>query len=106
MSEKKLSDLIMERLEKLEKNQPSPTTSTSEEAKGHKDIDEQLACPTCRAKIVAKLKPEIEAGLRPTLLKEVKEKIKNKELLTCDGCNELVEKEADECPTCHGKHAH
>jgi uncharacterized protein with PIN domain len=111
---KKSSEVLAEQIESLRKEiiaelKKSSTTSTPEkheEPKGHRDLDEQLACPTCKGKILEKLRPEIEKELKPLLLKEVKEKLKSKELVTCDGCGEIVEKEISDCPTCHGKHAH
>ena len=90
----------------------SSTTSTPEHPampeaqRGHKTIDEVAECPTCKAKLIEKFKPDIEKDLRIDLLKEFKEKFKNKTLVTCDGCGEIVNKSDIECPTCHGKHAH
>lgn len=69
-----------------------------ESARGHKTIDEVADCPNCKPKLLAKFRPE--------LFKEFKEKIKSKELVTCDGCGEIVEKSTEECPGCHGHKAH
>ena len=69
-----------------------------ESARGHKTIDEVVDCPNCKPKLLAKFRPEI--------LKEFKEKLKSKEIVTCDGCGEFVEKTESECPSCHGHKAH
>ena len=118
MTEKTKADLILERLDQLEKKYETGLSEIraaknvvtpekhEEPQKGHKDIDEQLACPTCKGKMLERLRPEIEKDLRPLILKEVKEKLKSKEIVTCDGCGEIVEKTQEECHTCHGKHAH
>src|SRR3972149_9944313 len=84
----------------------SSTTSTPEqheEKKSHGTLKEIEACPTCSEKF--KLKAYLETK-KALALKEVKEKLKSKELVTCDGCGEIVEKTVEECPSCHGRKAH
>lgn len=105
---KKPSELILEKLTAMEKElqklkkttlTPEPEhVAMPESAKGHKTIEEVADCPTCKAKLIEKFRPEI--------LKEVKEKLKSKELVVCTDCGEIVEKTERECPTCHGTHAH
>lgn len=109
----KASDLLAQQLKQATaaiiaeiKSSKTLIPEKHDEPKGHKDLDEQLACPTCKGKMLEKLRPEIEKDLRPAILKEVKEKLKSKELVTCDGCGEIVGKEEENCPTCKGKHAH
>jgi rubrerythrin len=112
--QKKSSEVLAEQIESLRKEiiaelKKSSMTLTPEkhdEPKGHKDLDEQLACPTCKGKMLERLRPEIEKELKPLLLKEAKEKLKSKDLVTCDGCGEIVEKTEESCPTCKGKRAH
>ena len=117
MSEKKPSDLILERLDQLEKM--IKTTSTLkpelEERKLHGTIEEIEACPNCSEKFKlkdyndekrAEWEPSIAEKAREKAFKEFKEKLKSKELLTCDGCGEIVGKDEKECPTCHGHKAH
>jgi rubrerythrin len=114
--ETKLSDILREEDRKLRKDlelalqkisnleKQSSMTSTHEHtampesAKGHKTVDEVADCPTCRPKLKAKFKPE--------LFKEFQQAIKNKEVVTCDGCGELVDRNERECPSCHGTAAH
>ena len=106
MTEEKYEDKVLNLLKKLvEQATPKPPNTESSEhvsmpdsAKGHKTIDEVAECPTCKTKLIEKFRPEI--------LKEVKEKLKSKELVTCDGCGEIIEKTREDCPTCHGTHAH
>lgn len=112
MSEpKKQSVILQEQIDALKKEletlkKPKPETSTPESehvampdsAKGHKTIDEVADCPNCKPKLLEKLRPE--------LFKEFKEKLKSHELVTCDGCGEIVGKEEKECPGCHGTRAH
>ncbi len=115
MTEKTKADLILEKIEALEKKYETGLSELKaakavvepekdvhvvmpESAKGHKTIEEVADCPTCKAKLIEKFRPEI--------LKEVKEKLKSKELVTCTDCGEIVEKTERECPTCHGTHAH
>ena len=110
MSEKKASEILLEKLEAFRKEMiaeiKSSKTSTPEHehvampesAKGHKTIDEVADCPNCRPRLIEKLRPEIE--------KELKEKHKSlKEPTICKGCGEIVEKTAEECPSCHGRKA-
>lgn len=92
---KEILQIVVKQLSELQKSQ---TTSTHEEPKQKLAIEHIDECPTCRNQFKEKLKPE--------LYKEFKEKLKSKELLTCDGCGEIVEKTETECPTCHGTHAH
>ncbi len=115
MTEKTKADSILEQIAALEKKfetglnelkaakaavEPEKDVHVAmpDSAKGHKTIDEVADCPTCKAKLIEKFKPEI--------LKEVKEKLKSKELVTCDGCGEIIEKQREDCPSCHGTHAH
>jgi hypothetical protein len=77
MSEKTKADLILERLDQLEKKYETGLNEIraaknvvapekhEEQPKGHKDLDEQLACPTCKGKMLEKLRPEIEKELKP-----------------------------------------
>ena len=122
MSEKKPSDLILERLDQLEKR--LLTTSTVEfgkassalpehEAKrNHSTIEEIESCPNCAEKFKLKeyndkKKAVLEAELRQAILKAERERIKSlREPVRCDGCGEIVEKTEPECPSCHGTHAH
>ena len=64
----------------------------------HRNIKDLLDCPTC--------KKQVKDAVAPELLKELGEKIKKKELVTCDGCGEIVNRDAADCPTCHGTTAH
>lgn len=110
MSEpKKMSDELKEliglqasRIEKLETllEKRQSTTSTPDEEKGHRDLDEQLACPTCRAKILEKIKPTIETDV----LKALREKQKSfKKPRLCEDCGELLDASQEkDCPGCHG----
>ena len=116
---KKKSEIIQEQIDKmnlnlknLEEKQAkwlaSPTslkTLKTEEHKhdesvpGHKSLKEIVDCPNCREQLKAKFEPEIFAGF--------KEKVKKQELWKSNtpGCNELVGKDENECPTCHGTEA-
>jgi uncharacterized protein with PIN domain len=107
MSEKKLSDILREELQKandritaLEKNLLTTSTHEAmpESAKGHKTIDEVADCPNCKPKLIEKLKPEI--------LKAERERIKGlKRPERCDDCGEVYEREErDTCPTCGKAH--
>lgn len=114
MSEEKYEDRVLKALNLIvEQTKPQKSTESSEhEAKrNHATIDEIESCPNCSEKFKLKdynekKKAEFANSLRPAILKEVKEKLKSKQLLTCDGCGEIVEKTVDECPTCKGTHAH
>ncbi len=106
MTEEKYEDKVLNLLSRLlEASQKPPNAESSkhEELKGHKDLDEQLACPTCKGKLLEKLRPEIEKDLRPAILKEVKEKLKSPDNVICEGCGEIVKKDEESCPSCHGK---
>jgi hypothetical protein len=104
MSEpKKQSEILQEQIDALKKElatlKTPPSTSTSE----HKhSANVEFECPDCQKAYDA----EVVAKARPNIIQEMKEKFKKKDLVICDGCGELVEKEADECPTCHGTRAH
>lgn len=115
MTEKTKADSILEQIAALEKKfetglselkaakaavepEKPEHSAMPDSAKGHKTIDEVAECPTCKQKLLEKFRPEI--------LKEVKEKLKSKELVTCNDCGEILEKTREECPTCHGTHAH
>ena len=113
MTEKTKADLILKEVKELQKKfetglneikaaraaiEPAEHVSMPDSAKGHKTIDEVADCPTCKAKLIEKFRPEI--------LKDVKEKLKSKDLVVCDDCGEIIEKERENCPTCNGKHAH
>ncbi len=105
---KKASEILLEKLEAFRKEMiaeiKSSKTSTVDIGKlgQHQNIEEVAECPTCKAKLIEKFRPEIEKDL----LKSVKEKLKSKDLVTCIGCGEIVSKEEKECPSCHGKYAH
>lgn len=64
----------------------------------HQTIEEVADCPTCKAKLIEKYRPEI--------LKEQREKLKSmKHPVLCEDCGDVVDKEKErDCPTCHGKH--
>lgn len=104
----KASDLLAQQLKQATEAiiAAIKSSKTSTPSQHEHSIDEVADCPNCKPKLIAKFKPEIEKDLRPVILKEVKEKLKSKELVTCDGCGEIVEKESLECPNCKGKHAH
>ena len=123
MSEKTKADLVLEKIESLEKQfqtglnelkaakaaVPSEIhehAAMPESAKGHRTIDEVADCPNCKPKLIEKFRPQIEKELRPALLKEFSAKLKSKDLVTCDDCGEIVEKTETECPSCHGRKAH
>lgn len=101
---------MKEELKLLQASRPSfekhEHEAMPESARGHKTIEEVAECPNCKPKVMAKLRPEIEAELRPALMKEVSAKLKSKDLVTCNGCGEFVNKSDPECPNCHGKTAH
>ena len=115
---KKLSQILQEQIANLEKNLKnleqkteewkkttpeaplSSTTSTHKhqaETQEHKSLEDLLSCPTCAEKLRVKLKPEIT--------KEIKEKLKSKELVKCVNCGEIVNAKEEDCPTCHRKDA-
>ena len=111
---KKKSEILQEQIDKMNLNlknleekqakwlasQTPSTTLKTEEHKhdesvpGHKSLKEIVDCPNCREQLKAKFEPEIFAGF--------KEKVKKQELWKCNtpGCNELVERETEKCPTC------
>lgn len=108
MSEKKASEIILEAIQGMQKQldelKKSSTTSTPEKhehvampesARGHKTIDEVADCPTCKAKLIEKFKPEI--------IQAEKARIKSlKYPVRCDACGEVYDREEkQDCPTCH-----
>jgi rubrerythrin len=105
--QKKMSDILREemavqqkKIEELEaKIVQLSTTSTTEKPSETKKlaIEHIDECPTCREQFKEKLRPEI--------FNEFKQKLKNKDLVKCDGCGEIVGKDDAECPSCHGKRA-
>jgi uncharacterized protein with PIN domain len=81
----------------ISKEEKHEHTAMPDSAKGHKTIEEVADCPTCKQKLLDKYRPE--------LYKEFAQKLKSKELVTCEGCGEIVRKTEPECPTCHGTKA-
>jgi rubrerythrin len=115
MSEEERQNQLLKLLNQIAENtkpKPQSIDSSEHEAKrNHATIEEIESCPNCSEKFKLKdynekKRSEIETQLRPAILKEVKEKLKSKQLLTCDGCGEIVGKEETECPTCKGTRAH
>lgn len=109
--DKKLLQSVIEKVTQAYKDRFVAPELEHEAKRNHSSIEEIEACPNCSEKFRLKdyndkKKAALEAELRPAILKEVKEKLKSKQLLTCDGCGEIVEKTLDECPTCKGTHAH
>lgn len=106
---KKLSEILQEQIaeltkkvEKIQENNLSQsnlsTTSTKthqhSEDSTHKSLEDILNCPSCMEKVKEKLKPALE--------KELIDKIKNKELMKCVNCGEIVDRKQSSCPTCKG----
>ena len=90
-------DFLKNEIKRIEKTIPQ-TTSTKHTHSANVEFD----CPDCQkaydADVVAKARPEIEKALRE----------KHKSLadpVLCKDCGEIVEREIEECPTCHGKEA-
>lgn len=105
MSEpKKKSEILQEQINKLKadlatlKKPESSTTSTKEHQHSSNVV---FDCPECQKEydrtVVEKAKPEI--------IKAEREKLKSGELVLCSDCGEIVEKQAEECPSCHGTNA-
>lgn len=117
MSEpKKLEDLLQEMsnqlkdLQKWKKEQSQSTekpTSSKQEpetAPSHSihSANVKFDCPECEkayvASVIEKAKPEI-------LKAEHQAHLKLESPVMCKNCGEIVERETEECPTCHGKEA-
>ena len=105
MSEpKKKSEILQEQIDFLKseiKRLEKTTLTTSTKPHSH-SANVEFDCPDCQkaydAEVVAKARPEIE--------KTIREKHKSLEdPVICKDCGEIVEKEIEECPTCHGKEA-
>jgi len=108
---KKMSELIKEQIANLEKNLKSleakqdqwlkttltPETHNHDAPKGHKTVEEVIECPTCKQKLLDKMRPE--------LFKEFSTKIKSKEIVECLDCGEMVNVKETNCPTCKGTRA-
>lgn len=122
--EKKASELIMERLDKLQSEIESlKTFSTKEISKaeaitedheeksirqqGHQTLEDMLKCPNCYPKVrdavLEKEKPVLAQSIRDDLTKGLKERIKKD--FVCTTCGTGVDRDESECPTCHGKDA-
>lgn len=108
MSEpKKKSEILQEminsqakRIEKLETIQEKKSLTTSTEKHEHTDhsANVEFDCPECQQLYDKKI--------GDTAIKKYKEELKEfKEPVICEGCGEIVEKETEECPTCHGTNA-
>jgi len=107
--EKKASELILERIEKLEKTllekkeaaappaEIVKPADPSEPAKGHKDLKELVDCPDCY--------PEIERLVTPKILKKYGESLKGQETVKCKGCGLHVRREEKNCPSCGSSEA-
>ena len=110
MSEqKKMSDILREEIDNLRKEvaelkKPAAQSTTSTELVNlHTHTPKEMFdCPTCGDPYLK----EAETRLRPKIEKDQREKIKSmKEPVICEDCGEVVEKTAEECPSCHGRKA-
>ena len=110
---KKLSEILLERLDAMDKkitkiadeSFKSSTTLTPHND-SHKDLDELFNCPTCKAKVLEKAKTEIAPGIEKELTeKQRKERLTFQKPNMCEDCGEVYDaKKETDCPTCHGHH--
>lgn len=103
------SQELQEQIDQLKKQQEQLTTLTSEDAVNHIDN-----CPTCKAKVKAKLQDEIlkehqvEAHSQPAVPQPTREEVlkgyldslKGKQVCKCKECEMIVPTENEKCPFC------
>jgi DNA-directed RNA polymerase subunit RPC12/RpoP len=110
--DKKLSELIMERMDSLEEkvdslkisNEPKIADLRREEAhKTHETLEDALSCPNCYPKIEKTVHERDEK----TKAESAKKEPVNRSTLpyVCKDCGEGVNLEDVECPTCKGRTA-
>ena len=102
MSEpKKKSELLQEQIDSLKQTltelQKQKTTSTEKPQHTHSDKVE-FDCPGCQKKY--------DEQVAAKAISEFKTHLKEGKLVQCDDCGEIVNEEAEECPTCKGRSAH
>ena len=103
----KLSDFLNQHLESLKKD---TLLLIEERLKSISDLNKQekhddkhthtskdvFDCPECGNVYLEEAKKRVS----PKIMKEFKEKLKNKEFIKCDGCGEIVERTEEQCPDC------
>lgn len=104
MTEEKYEEKVLKLLATIaEQTKPAQKSAESsekhEEKKAHETFQELIDCPDCYPKIEALVMPKV----KPKIVKEIGEKLKSEELVICKECGEIVGKETEECPTCHGR---
>lgn len=95
-----MNDRLAKLTEQVKQNQSQkqePSQSTEKHTHTKHSADVNFECPECEALYNAKVSAKA--------IKEFKEKMKKGEIVECEDCGELVEKETEECPTCHGRNA-
>lgn len=112
-NQKTKADLILERINaiqadwqtefnkiKVELGKVQPETHNA----NHKDVDDLLNCANCKAKVLEKIKPDIEKQISESVLKAKREKNKAmKKPVLCEDCGEVLDREQEEnCPSCKG----
>jgi Fe2+ or Zn2+ uptake regulation protein len=91
---------IDSRLKALEnpKKEPSPSTEKPISFKPHThSANVEFDCPDCQK--------EYDSKVSSAAIADYKKKLKDGALVICQDCGEIVDKEENECPTCHGKSA-
>jgi hypothetical protein len=89
-------------LEASKEKSSSTESSTSSKPPHTHSANVEFDCPECQKEYD---KAVVEKA-RPDILQEYREKIKSlNEPVICENCGEVVEKETEECPTCHGRAA-
>lgn len=84
----------IENLENMEKQ--SQSTEKYIHSKHSPNVD--FNCPECQALY--------DAGVSKKAVEDYREKLKKlNEPVICSSCGEIVEKQEEECPTCHGTKA-
>lgn len=113
-----LQEQISKQEKALEELKTSLTTLTQNSHRDMESAEQHLEnCPTCKAKVKAKLTPEIETELKAKIQAEQPPAIDEKAIATkalkeyfaklpkqltckCKGCNEIVERTTPKCPYC------